>query len=116
MSKTFSLAKLTYYWCTEEQKSEYNGIPINYLIFDLHNCCDRLIGDGRFISIRTCKTVARLGYLDCIKVAHRMGCPWDPMRAAIAAEHGQLSGLQYLHKNRCPWDVITTTFAVESED
>lgn len=56
----------------------------------------------------TCKMLAILGHLSCVRFVHEHGGYWDEQ---VPATCGSLSCLQYLHEHGCPWDKNTCTFA-----
>lgn len=47
---------------------------------------------------------AESGRLDCLKLLHQHGYPWDETACEQAAAAGRLNCLQYLHENGCPWN------------
>jgi hypothetical protein len=47
---------------------------------------------------------ARYGHIDCLKLAHRSGIPWDKKVAVAAARGGHVDCLAYARDYGCPWD------------
>lgn len=56
-------------------------------------------------------TLAGLGKLSLVKIAHENGCPWDEKTCSVAALHGHLECLKYAHENGCDWGDERTTAA-----
>jgi hypothetical protein len=52
-------------------------------------------------SVRVCTEAAKNGHLDCLRYAHKNGCQWSDDAPSAAAENGHLDCLKYLYKHRC---------------
>ena len=45
------------------------------------------------------------GHLDCLKYAHKNGCPWDEWTPSRAALNGHIHCLVYAFENGCPYNI-----------
>ena len=59
----------------------------------------------------TSATAAGCGQLECLKMLHEAGCPWDERTPMAAADEGNLDCLRYAFEHGCPWDEQTPEFA-----
>ena len=62
---------------------------------------------------RTVDDAAATGHIECIKVLHKNGVPWDAWACAFAAKHAHIDTLQWLRASGAPWDEKACTFAAE---
>jgi hypothetical protein len=91
------------------------GIRKQYLI-DLINYAKLDDAEKHLKHQTDCNKAVEDGCLDCLKIAHKNGCPWDEYTAELAAKGGFLEILKYLNANGCPWDEdISTTAAAHGQ-
>jgi len=50
-----------------------------------------------------CTFAALYGHIDCLKIAHEGGCPWEAMTCSVAAQQGFVECLAYALENGCAW-------------
>lgn len=62
---------------------------------------------------RVCSGAARSGLFDCLRFARENGCPWDGAVCVSSAERGFLDCLRYAHENGCAWGRSTCAAAAE---
>ncbi|CAH1721726.1 uncharacterized protein LOC126550359 [Aphis gossypii] len=134
-----SLFKSAYRACNEAQRHAYRTDCPTLPAVDLRPCCSTLFeilkanaegggfdphGDRRHMyrkavrrgrvfaaAATVCATAAGHGHVDCLRLAHEIGCPWDASTPSVAALGGHLDCLMYMHENACPWDERTCTKA-----
>lgn len=116
----FSLKKLAYASCTDAKRRWYDGNVSNgSWKVDVQECCVELL---RAVRVRpatavqrlgrsVCENAARHGHADCLRLAHRLGVPWDKRTCELAALNGHLECLEFAHHNGCPWDKTTCSYA-----
>ncbi|CAI6344615.1 unnamed protein product [Macrosiphum euphorbiae] len=154
-----SLLKTAYYACNQIDRDRFDSLDVPDV--DLRSCCESLFellkiektrnegndrhtmysrallassDDERFRNI--CKEAASHGHINCLKLAHEIGVPWDDNDRAYdlsvrpadleslkyasgqlclydertcsnAAENGHMDCLVYARENGCPWDQST---------
>ncbi|KAL4084212.1 hypothetical protein QTP88_028039 [Uroleucon formosanum] len=122
-----TLLKTAYYNCNQIERNKFD--LINTPDVNLQQCCeslflllkiDRKTKDGneretmfvrsvlpykrqRFLDI--CQEAASHGHINCLKLAHEIGVPWDQNTCLNAASKGHLDCLIYARENGCPWYV-----------
>ncbi|XP_016660929.1 uncharacterized protein LOC103309781 [Acyrthosiphon pisum] len=136
-----SLLKTAYYACNEVERDRYDSLEAPDV--DMRHCCELLFkiltidknrnedNERQTMFSRSklnkynrdmyknilCAEAASSGHIDCMKLAHEIGVPWDTMSRANdnacdqAAKSGYLECLRYAWENGCPWDVDTCTSA-----
>ena len=68
-----------------------------------------------FNSDNICASLAKNGYLECLKYAHENGCSWlGDFEYRYAAEYGHLDCLRYAHENGCHWNEYTCIKAAQN--
>jgi hypothetical protein len=67
-----------------------------------------------FLNINTILFASINGHLDCIKYAHKNGCPWSLYTTSNAAYYGHLNCIKYAHENGCLWHKDTTSNAARN--
>ncbi|KAL4131521.1 hypothetical protein QTP88_008816 [Uroleucon formosanum] len=73
------------------------------------------IDNDKFKNI--CGEAPFYGYINCLKLAHEIGVPWNEMcvedddACVRAAKSGYLECLKYAWENGCPWDEETCNAA-----
>lgn len=118
----FSLSKLSYFACSEADKSWYDTQLSSHRIkIDLELCCKKLLRNAKYIrryrsQINICRTAAQNGHLDCLMYARKLRFKWNRYTCESAASFGHLDILKYAHKHGCPWDVNTCRHAAENEE
>lgn len=120
----FSLAKLAYLACTEDEREQYYSDPNNVTYIDVGDCCHFLLNfvkeNNSLVPTNwkyedVCVIAAGLGDIDCLAAAQRFGFTWNEDTCSEAAANGQLELLKYAFENGCPWDEDTTRMALEFE-
>jgi len=151
-----SLVKTAYYACNKAERNEFDLAEAPDV--DLRYCCESLFeflkvnknldeGDGRqtmysrsqFAVVDkkfkyVCEEAALHRHIDCLKLAHEIGLPWNDMTCSNAAlnghlkclkyagmhgcpmsfnacSNGHLKCLKYLRRTRCPWNQATCSNA-----
>ncbi|XP_060845604.1 uncharacterized protein LOC132925207 [Rhopalosiphum padi] len=101
----FSLVKLAYLECSAEQRLWYNSIQGPVVPVDVRDCCEYLIKARKFALLLTncqqpdvCLIAADKGHVDCLRVAHVAGMPWNSHTMTAA---GNIECLSYAHQNGC---------------
>ena len=63
-----------------------------------------------------CNLAAENGYLDILKLARQINCPWDEYTPAWAARGGHLEIVKWVRSmdTPCPWDKWTPAWAAEN--
>lgn len=59
----------------------------------------------------TCAAAAEAGHLHILKMARKLGCPWNEATCFSAARGGHLDILQWARNNNCPWNAATCSTA-----
>ena len=72
-------------------RSSYTGARRHGAMSQL--CCSNVVAPS----------AAKHGRLECLKHAHKNGCPWDKDTCECAAENGHIECLKYAHENGCPY-------------
>ncbi|XP_026819162.1 uncharacterized protein LOC113557814 [Rhopalosiphum maidis] len=117
----FSLVKLAYFECSVEQRLWYNSIPGPVVPVDVRSCCEYLIKARKVARLLTnceqpdvCLMAAENGHVDCLRLAHVAGMPWNSHTMAAAGRAGHIECLSYAHQNGCEWDETTCSAAAEN--
>ncbi|XP_029347364.1 uncharacterized protein LOC115034456, partial [Acyrthosiphon pisum] len=143
MYKLPSLAKMAYYACDNIDRDKFDLLDAPDV--DMRNCCESLLelfkvdkdqderNDRQTMFRRSrfavnddnifkhiCEKAAFNGHIDCLKLAHEIGVPWDTVPGLadfrgkacdLAAKAGNLECLRYAFENGCPWDEETCSNA-----
>ena len=59
------------------------------------------------------RLLAEGGHAECLKFAHRKGCPWHP---EVLARRSDSKLLRYVVQHGCPWHSETQNAAARSGD
>eukprot|EP00102_Acyrthosiphon_pisum_P018488 XP_016655698.1 PREDICTED: uncharacterized protein LOC103311870 [Acyrthosiphon pisum] len=126
-----SLLQTAYYACTDIERDRFDSLEAPDV--DLRHCCESLleilkidknrsegngrqtmfirlqltIEDKRFLNI--CKEAALHGHINCLKVVHEIGVPWNDT-CSNAALNGHMDCLIYAQEDGCPWNEQTCNF------
>nr|BAH72115.1 ACYPI009371 [Acyrthosiphon pisum] len=119
--------------CTEIERGRFDFLEVPDV--DMRHCCDSLLEilkieknrnegnegqtmfirlqltskDKRFLNI--CEEAASHGHINCLKLAHEIGVPWNDKACKRAASSGHLECLRYARENGCPWNEKTCSYA-----
>lgn len=118
----FSCAKLAYAVCNKEERALYYDYEVP--VFNILSCCRNLFGimdkskydfklNKYLFDVDVCAEAAKNGHIDCLKIAHQHGIPWDETTSSSAARRGQLECLKYVHQNGCKWNEHTCNNAAK---